>query len=531
MMYKPISCNCTFQNLFTLDHQKNRADNIEIVKAEKTSTDNTTNTNHSFVVYTIKIIDNEEKVKRRYSEFESFRKSLVKLYPTTVIPPIPEKHSFSDYAIYQKQKDDSFMIEKRKRMLERFLKKIASHPVLNQEHVFHRFLDSESTWTDIANSPPLSILPKDPLLQSSLALTSYMITSNLPIPSTSSNNTNAQHNSIIPTPSSSYTLKYPDKEFEQPESKVNKSAQQCTFQFDKSQKRILKRLQELSNDYAELGSAYNAWSLNEAGPIASLLEKIGQTVDGSATSTKEMVQTFETDVSEYVQEYTQYLTILKRCLEYRRMKQAQSEMIEDSIRAKRTQLRSLVKTEEESRRLSSNSETRHEEITTTVQQDEDDHCIDTESIEDGFSAIVKTTVDDDAVRDENLNYPTNASAPMIRASKHQSKKWSSPRKLFSAVTYTLQGMIDADPEQTRRNQISKLRDAIEQLEQAQISTRQELKDMSVNMQKDFERLQRQKEADMKSILLAFAKIHIRYCEQNASDWLEMRDKVIRSMKD
>jgi sorting nexin-41/42 len=32
-------------------------------------------------------------LRRRYSEFASFREALVRLFPTLIIPPIPEKHS------------------------------------------------------------------------------------------------------------------------------------------------------------------------------------------------------------------------------------------------------------------------------------------------------------------------------------------------------------------------------------------------------------------------------------------------------
>jgi sorting nexin-4 len=35
------------------------------------------------------------ETRRRYSEFESLRKSLMRLYPTVIVPPIPEKHSIS----------------------------------------------------------------------------------------------------------------------------------------------------------------------------------------------------------------------------------------------------------------------------------------------------------------------------------------------------------------------------------------------------------------------------------------------------
>ena len=37
--------------------------------------------------------------------------------------------------------------------------------------------------------------------------------------------------------------------------------------------------------------------------------------------------------------------------------------------------------------------------------------------------------------------------------------------------------------------------------------------MSIEIQKDFDRLQIQKESEMKTILISFAKIHMHYCEQ------------------
>ena len=38
------------------------------------------------------------------------------------------------------------MIARRKRMLQTFLNRIARHPILSNEHVFHRFLDGEVSW-------------------------------------------------------------------------------------------------------------------------------------------------------------------------------------------------------------------------------------------------------------------------------------------------------------------------------------------------------------------------------------------------
>ena len=96
----------------------------------------------------------------RYSEFESFRSSMVKLYPTLIIPPIPSKQSIGEYAVKQgKAKEDASMIARRKRMLQTFLNRIAKHPILSNEHVFHRFLDGEVSWVrgGAYSIPPRSV--------------------------------------------------------------------------------------------------------------------------------------------------------------------------------------------------------------------------------------------------------------------------------------------------------------------------------------------------------------------------------------
>lgn len=65
--------------------------NITIVEAGKSRE----GSSRGYIAYTIKIKD--ITVRRRYSEFESLRNTLVKLFPTLIIPPIPEKHSMCKY--------------------------------------------------------------------------------------------------------------------------------------------------------------------------------------------------------------------------------------------------------------------------------------------------------------------------------------------------------------------------------------------------------------------------------------------------
>ena len=92
-------------------------------------------------------MDQNAEAHHRYSEFESLRDNLSKLYPTFIIPPIPSKQTIGDYAVKQaKAKEDASMIARRKRLLQTFLNRLARHPILSNEHVFHRFLEGEVSW-------------------------------------------------------------------------------------------------------------------------------------------------------------------------------------------------------------------------------------------------------------------------------------------------------------------------------------------------------------------------------------------------
>jgi hypothetical protein len=96
--------------------------------------------------------------RHRYSEFESLRLNMTKLYPTLIIPPIPSKQTIGDYAAKQsKAKEDVAMIARRKRMLQTFLNRVARHPILSNEHVFHRFLDGEVSWVRFTGYPVLLV--------------------------------------------------------------------------------------------------------------------------------------------------------------------------------------------------------------------------------------------------------------------------------------------------------------------------------------------------------------------------------------
>ncbi|KAI7854476.1 hypothetical protein BDC45DRAFT_482569 [Circinella umbellata] len=488
---------------------------IRIIDAQKQMSDKSNNS--TFIVYTILFQDKE--IKRRYSDFDSFRNVLARLYPDVLVPPIPEKHSLThsltDYAYVptNRNKDNKSIIDKRKRMLQRFLIRLASHPRLCHDHVFHQFLDSGVPWNQVLNSPSLSILE---------------------------NEENNHHFLLLPSSTTTHILKNPDPKFVASETLAEKHAEFANSSLDRSHRRLLRHLGDLSTDYAELGVAYNMLGLNENKQIASGIEKLGLASSTTSSKTQHLVHELEIDFSEHMQEYAQYTHIAKQVLRQRHLKHAQLELIGSTLQSKKSLLRNLLQTEDKALQLEANMNHSPDHSTTleqnqqqqeeSVDQQEEDIIkeddFDTRSIEDGFAAIDATHIPKDDMNNEiSDKYPTNASASAIRASRDRYRKWSSPRKLLNAMSYTIQGMMDVDPEATRRNQIEKLRENVTELESSQAKIRQELKEMSENIEQELDMFQKQRTNELRAMMIAYAKIHIKYCEENVVSWKDARRHV------
>ncbi|ORE05163.1 PX-domain-containing protein [Rhizopus microsporus var. microsporus] len=470
------TCGCAIDRLLRHDETY-----IFITGAQKQSD---SPSGKSYIAYCLRIGDIE--TKRRYSEFESFRKAMTLLHPALIVPPIPEKHSLVDYAALQTRvKDDLPMIEKRKRMLQTFLNRIAKHPELGKEHIFHLFLESGVSWSDVLHSPPLSTMPKNPL--------QMVVSKSVDAPTHTFNPVLSSN--LIPSPSAAYQLQNPDPRFEESEKFTFRIANYMNNNLDKSQRKVIRRLGELANDYAELGAVYNGFSLNETGEIANAIEKIGQAVDVGYTETGQMVTSLEGEFAEPIQEHAQFAQIIKQVLKFRHMKHAQVEMIETSLNNRKEYLNSLQNMENEARRLEA-----------ALTRD---------------SSAVDTTGD----VDESLSSRAYSSRQTTRPLPHNSNWAGKPMRVISAVGHTLQNIIDANPEATRRNQIGMSKDAIHVLEEALSIASKDLGAISTELQSDLDRFQKEKIQDLRDMLIAYAKIHIRYCQKNLEAWQEARAEV------
>ncbi|KIO26517.1 hypothetical protein M407DRAFT_74359 [Tulasnella calospora MUT 4182] len=448
-----------------------------------------------YIAYVIRTGNAE--ARRRYSEFESLRNGLAKLYPTLIIPPIPSKQSLSDYAVKQtKAKEDATMISRRKRMLQVFLNRIARHPILSNEHVFHRFLERDVSWSEVLNSPPLSQLPKNIL----------KAPSHNPVEAASSPAYEA-----LPSPSASQPLRNPDQRFLDSEAFTSKFATHLNGSMEKVTRRTMKRWSEYAHEHAELGAVLNAFSLSETGSLQAALEKTGQAVDASYMATTALLQELEQAWTEPLHEYSQFAVIIKKLLAYRHQKHVQYEMTQDSLEAKRSVLDEYEKNEAEARRLE-------------------------QALNRGRSAVPETTVEEgenEGQGEDGLGTSSFASRPSTMSRSRSLPSSSDPPRsrktsgygFLSALSYSLHGIMDVDPEAARRSNISKTRDTIGQLEDALHASAQDLKYASSTIQADLDRFQRMKVADLRDMTIAVAKLHREWCQKNLEVWLEAKKEI------
>jgi len=467
---------------------------ILITDAQKTSVNSTS----PYIVYVIRIESTE--ARHRYSEFESLRANLVRLYPTLIIPPIPSKQTLGDYAVKQaKAKEDAAMIARRKRMLQTFLNRLARHPILSNEHIFHRFLDGEVSWAEVLNSPPLSLLPKNVLKA----------------PSHNPTDQNASPAyAALPNPSAAHPLRHPDQRFLDSEAFTNKFANHVSGPMEKVTRRVVKRWSDHAQDHADLGASLNGFSLNETGALSAAIEKTGQAIDATYMSTAKLLQELEQNWAEPLHEYSQFASIIKKLLAYRHQKHVQFEMTQDGLASKREQLEDLEKSEREARRLE-------------------------EALGRGRVSLQNSIEGETEVRDGEIGASTGAEG-QGEGQASSSSTYLPPHPgpnpvrrrarppgmgLLDALSYTIHGMMDVDPETARRNGITKTRETISQLEDGLHLAAQDLKYSSSTIQADLDRFQRQKVADFREMTISMARSHRDWCKKNLEAWEEAKKEI------
>lgn len=295
------------------------------------------------------------------------------------------------------------------------------------------------------------------------------------------------------------------------ESSIKDLEQLLTGPMEKVNRRTLSHLSSLAADLCELGSVYNGFAVSEQAPsLGPAIERIGQAADLSYIATEELSGSLGASFAEPMRENAQFAGVVRSVLRYRVLKRVQQDLTSEELNKKRALLDQLERSEAEARRIedyltSSQQISPPPKRSTSVRDTQASHHRrdasndDTESIDSDFPPT-------------HGDFPTTPSAsqglPERSTSAPSHRKMPSgnsiTNKIFGPIRHAVQGVVDVDPERTRRDTIGKTRESIGQLEQAQVASERDVKDASASILKDLKRFQKLKEEDLRRYMVSSA---------------------------
>jgi len=217
-------------------------------------------------------------------------------------------------------------------------------------------------------------------------------------------------------------------------------------------------------------------------------------------------------------EYSQFASIIRKLLAYRHQKHVQLEMTQDALEARREALTELEKSETEARRLEDALQ-RGRARSIPASTSRSPTSPNPDDVNEGGAGVGeegKEQHDDPA----SVFLPPHPGPSPV-------KRRAPGMGLLNALSYTLHGMMDADPESARRSGISKTRETISQLEDALHLSAQDLKYASSTIQADLDRFQRQKVADLRESAISMARSHREWCKKNLEAWEEAKKDIAK----
>lgn len=475
-------------------------------------------TKRGHITYTINV--GGVSVRRRYSEFESLCLNLRRMLPTIVVPPIPEKHSLSAYATNPSHAhEDARIIEHRRRMLSVFLKRCLETPVIRDSYLMERFLDPNTSWNEVLTSEYLANLPKSPLQAPPLDAAN-------PTPA----------HAYLPIPPAGARLRNEtDPLFKNAEASAKEYETVIGNGLDKAARRVNAQYGSFARDCADLGGQFNAFSLESQGNLAVAVEKVGQALDTGYLSTDlALKDSLTIDFSEPLAESVQLAATARQVLKYRRYRAIQVEMVEKAMAAKRASLHELEHAEVEAQKINDFLHA-DERINNALSGSSLGHV----TSEDMSLAIAEAsstehstpTCSDDGLSSKDGSTRGSSdcasieSVDKVEPVQPQAETRSSGSRGFrlpglSSINSALQGMMDTDPETTRRNNITRNREQLANLEGALEIAKEDSTVTSEAVKNELERYKKVKDQDLTQLIRAFVRCHIEWAEKNLAAWEE-----------
>jgi hypothetical protein len=276
-----------------------------------------------------------------------------------------------------------------------------------------------------------------------------------------------------------------------------------TGPMEKVNRRTLSHLSSLAADLCELGSRYNAFALSEQAPsLGPAIERVGQAADLSYIATEELSGSLGATFAEPMRESAQFAGVVRSVVRYRALKRIQQDLTTEELNKKRALLDQLERSEAEARRIeqylsSSQQLSPPPKRSTSLKEPASQHRREGEDTE---------SIDSDFPTGDVRGPPPSASQGLPERSVSTHRKMPSgnsiTNKIFGPIRHAVQGVVDVDPERTRRDTIGKTRESIGQLEQAQVASERDVKDASASVLRDLRRFQHEKEEDLRKYMVS-----------------------------
>ncbi|KAF6071369.1 PX domain family protein [Candida albicans] len=551
-VFKTVNMN--FESRVTKLLKPNTKIRIQITEAGN-SNEGMSNSSKKYTVYTIKLINLEDPnndilTRRRYSDFESLRDVLTKIFPLIVIPPIPPKNYFDfsmlnglvgsnhensslsvagsngnsggsggggasggagsgsgNGSIITSPKTYSYinsthltkgkLIEHRKRLLTNFLNNCLEIKQIRSLEFFAKFLDPNANWENGLKTDP--------------------IYSNLPNPSNKNTISFFKDNKKKLTKKTNKLLSNGSENHDigvgggggsigNGGNGVNGNGTNSQSQYiantsmlDDINKRIMENYIGLSNDYSKLGVS-SATKKSNDNELNLIFDKIGQVFDRSYITINSLIGELETKFSEPLGEIVQYTSIIHYVAKYQSKKIKQKSMLDNEIKDKRKTLEDLLKIERESNRIENaiNSQVKPKNGKYNLEQQQ--------------SSTVSPA-------------PPPGPPPSSSSSSSSSSKFKFPS--FKKITQYVSEIIDQNPEVTRKQKITNLQEKIQILEKCQNIMLADLSFITDEVNKNIQSFQKRQLKMIYKILLLYNKQLIGWAKKNIDIWEEVRDEIAK----
>ncbi len=356
--------------------------------------------------------------------------------------------------------------------------------------------------SEVLHSPPASLIPKNILKASPLDPAHSTPAHNyLPVPSNSAKLKSASGSTASGTPvappsyastpsTAAHTIPGPQVFGRFPPTAQNLSEQDLDPYFahfetstrelelllqgniEKVNRRTLNHLSSLAVDLAELGARYNAFSLSEPSPsLAAAIERIGQAVDSSYIATEELSSSLGITFAEPMRESAQFAGVVRSVLRFRILKRVQEEMTREDLLKKKNLLESLERSEMEAKRIdryiTSNAPSRPAQSSSTPNTASQPagsgpNNEDTASIDSDFPPTHGDATSPKPSATQGAPQRTDDEAAEVRKRSASGGNFVT-NKIFGRLSHAMHGIVDVDPERTRRDQIGKTKESLAQV--------------------------------------------------------------------